>query len=99
MGIHGIIIKWKDHKGKLHNATYLPEVASEFKWDKKQTLISLVKKAGYNLLAHEDIELLGIKLTRYQSTKFSISFEDYLNYHRNSNISSLLISSSSSSSS
>jgi uncharacterized protein (TIGR00296 family) len=29
------------------SATFLPEVAREFKWDKKKTLVELVKKAGF----------------------------------------------------
>jgi AMMECR1 domain-containing protein len=37
VGKHGISIK-ANHKGNYYSATYLPEVAPEQGWNKKQTL-------------------------------------------------------------
>ena len=75
IGKHGIDIKF----GK-YSATFLPEVAVEHKMDKRTTLENLIEKAGYygNL---EDIEK-KIKLTRYQSIKLFMSYEEYINYKK-----------------
>ena len=73
IGKHGIDIKFG-----YYSATFLPEVAVEHKMDKRTTLENLIEKAGYygNL---EDIEK-KIKLTRYQSIKLFMSYEEYINY-------------------
>lgn len=54
-------------------ATFLPDVAPEQGWDKKQTLQALVQKAGY----HEDYRDLDIELTRYQGIKDTIGYKEY----------------------
>ena len=71
IGKHGIEINF-GHYG----ATFLPEVPVEHNMDKRTTLEHLVEKAGYygDL---EDVEK-KIKLTRYQSIKLFMSYEDYL---------------------
>ena len=75
IGKHGIDIKFG-----YYSATFLPEVAVEHKMDKRTTLENLIEKAGYygNL---EDIEK-KIKLTRYQSIKLFMSYEEYINYKK-----------------
>ena len=72
IGKHGIDIKFG-----YYSATFLPEVAVEHKMDKRTTLENLIEKAGYygNL---EDVEK-KIKLTRYQSIKLFMSYEEYIN--------------------
>lgn len=75
VGKHGIIIKSTFNNG-YYSGTFLPEVASEQGWDKTKTLKHLIKKAGfYGDLS--DIENT-IKLTRYQSSKASLSFNEYV---------------------
>ena len=75
VGKHGIDIKFKDEEGRLHSATYLPEVAEEQGWDQKTTLKHLVRKARY----FSDIENIesNIFCERYQSIKKTISYDDY----------------------
>ena len=75
IGKHGIRIKF-DHYG----ATYLPEVPVEHHMDKKTTLENLIEKAGY----YGDLEEVEkkIKLTRYQSVKIFMSYEEYLNFKK-----------------
>ena len=73
IGKHGIQIKFD-----YYSATFLPEVPVEHHMDKRTTLEHLIDKAGYygDL---EDVEK-KIKLTRYQSIKKFMSYEEYLTY-------------------
>ena len=75
IGKHGIDIKFG-----YYSATFLPEVAVEHKMDKRTTLENLIEKAGYygDL---EDVEK-KIKLTRYQSIKLFMSYDEYINYKK-----------------
>lgn len=75
VGKHGIIIEF-EATGRRYNATYLPEVASEQEWTQHQTILSLVKKAGYRGDV-TDVILQRIQLTRYQSSKCHLSYTEY----------------------
>jgi AMMECR1 domain-containing protein len=53
----------------------LPEVAAEMKWNKEKALKSLVEKSGYS---GRFKNVVGkIKLTRYQSIKAHLSYNEY----------------------
>jgi len=82
VGVHGIRIEFHNEKGSKRTATYLPEVAPEQGWDQIQTIDSLLRKGGYKGSVTPDIRRT-IKLTRYQSEKISVSYQDYLNHWRN----------------
>ena len=75
IGTHGIDIEFQDNKGLTYSSTFLPEVAKEEGWNKKTTLKYLVQKAGYTGSLNKIIN--NIKLTRYQSLKKTISYEQY----------------------
>jgi AMME syndrome candidate gene 1 protein len=75
VGVHGIIIEFSDN-GNHYSATYLPDVASEQGWTKEEAIESLVRKSGYRGKLSPKL-LESIKLTRYQSSKASMSYEDY----------------------
>ena len=75
VGIHGIDIEFEDDKGVDYSATFLPEVAEQEGWDQRTTLKYLVRKAGYR--GSLDKILNRIKLTRYQSIKKTITFDEY----------------------
>ncbi|CAK3988882.1 Hypothetical predicted protein [Lecanosticta acicola] len=47
LGKHGLRISFTNH-GRRYGATYLPDVAPEQGWTKEETLISLMRKAGWN---------------------------------------------------
>lgn len=47
LGKHGLRISFTNH-GRRHGATYLPDVAREQGWTKEETLISLMRKAGWS---------------------------------------------------
>ena len=71
LGTHGITIQFEvPHKSKSskspksYNATYLPEVARQQRWNKLTTIDHLVAKAGYNGTAASVSKLV---VTRYES--------------------------------
>lgn len=47
LGKHGIRISFTSHSRRL-GATYLPDVAKEQGWTKEETMVSLMRKAGWN---------------------------------------------------
>jgi len=75
VGTHGIDIDFKDQKGNNYSATFLPEVAEEEGWDQKTTLQFLIRKAGYRGSLESVYD--NIEVTRYQSIKKTISYDEY----------------------
>ena len=75
VGTHGIDIDFKDQKGNNYSATFLPEVAEEEGWDQKTTLQFLIRKAGYRGSLESVFD--NIEVTRYQSIKKTISYDEY----------------------
>jgi uncharacterized protein (TIGR00296 family) len=75
VGTHGIDIDFKDQKGNSYSATFLPEVAEEEGWDQKTTLQFLIRKAGYRGSLESVYD--NIEVTRYQSIKKTISYDEY----------------------
>lgn len=82
IGIHGIRIEFHNDKGHRKTATYLPCVAEEQGWNHIQTIDSLLRKGGFNGPITQAVRQ-DIKLTRYQSEKVTVSYQDYLNNCRN----------------
>ena len=75
VGTHGIDIEFEDSKGTSFTSTFLPEVAQDEGWDKRTTLKYLVQKSGY--MGSLDKVIKNIRLTRYQSLKKTISYNQY----------------------
>jgi len=82
IGIHGIRIEFQTEKGSKRTATYLPEVAPEQGWDRIQTIDSLLRKGGFKGVITNDVRL-SIRLTRYQSEKITVSYQEYRDQFRN----------------
>ena len=77
VGTHGIIIEFEspgNGYGHSYSATYLPEVAKEQGWTKEEAIDSLVQKAGFRGILNRD----AIRLTRYQSSIQTSSYQEYL---------------------
>lgn len=51
-------------------------------WDQIQTIDSLLHKGGYKGLVTPDIRR-SVKLTRYQSEKVTVSYQDYMTHWHN----------------
>eukprot|EP00472_Partenskyella_glossopodia_P014324 CAMPEP_0197541658 /NCGR_PEP_ID=MMETSP1318-20131121/67283_1 /TAXON_ID=552666 /ORGANISM="Partenskyella glossopodia, Strain RCC365" /LENGTH=210 /DNA_ID=CAMNT_0043100859 /DNA_START=666 /DNA_END=1298 /DNA_ORIENTATION=- len=75
VGVHGISISFSVQY-KSYSATYLPEVCPEQGWSKEECLDSLIRKAGYQRRIHSKLRS-SISLTRYQSVKTSMTYEEY----------------------
>ncbi|CAG8586025.1 1033_t:CDS:2, partial [Acaulospora colombiana] len=84
VGVHGIWIEFVDDHNRRRTATYLPEVAEEQGWTKEEAIDSLLRKSGHSGRITDKIRN-RIVLTRYQSAKYSITYEEYLQYNNNSN--------------
>ncbi|ELU02099.1 hypothetical protein CAPTEDRAFT_176511 [Capitella teleta] len=78
VGRHGIRIEFYNERGSKKTATYLPEVAPEQGWDRVQTIDSLLRKGGFKGAITPDVRN-AIKLTRYQSEKLTVGYQDYVN--------------------
>jgi uncharacterized protein (TIGR00296 family) len=76
IGVHGILIKFVVD-GHHYSATYLPEVAKQQQWDHTKSISSLIQKAGYNGTVTSDL-LKTIHCTRYQSSKYQVTFDEYV---------------------
>lgn len=76
IGVHGIRIEFYTEKGSKRTATYLPEVAPEQGWDHVQTIDSLLRKGGYKGPITSETRR-SIRLTRYQSEKMTVSYQEY----------------------
>lgn len=75
LGTHGLRISFYYH-GRRYGATYLPDVAVEQGWTKEETVVSLMRKAGWmgRKERWEDVEL---KVVRYQGKKESLEYTEY----------------------
>lgn len=47
LGKHGLRISFNYHS-RRYGSTYLPDVAKEQGWTKEETMVSLMRKAGWN---------------------------------------------------
>ena len=75
VGEHGIWIEFDLGSGK-RTATFLPEVAQEQGWTRQETLESLLRKGGHCGTVTREI-WASVQLTRYQSLKESMDYDEY----------------------
>ncbi|CBY42681.1 unnamed protein product [Oikopleura dioica] len=68
---HGIKIRFNSN-GRNYSGTYLPQVATEQGWNQEETLVSLVRKAGFKGQINADF-INSLSVTRYQSQTCSFS--------------------------
>lgn len=81
VGMHGIELVFKNPQtGVICSSTFLPEVIPEQGWDKKETFLNLIEKAGVYSYANEvmeDYEQYFIKVIRYEGKKSAITFREF----------------------
>lgn len=75
LGTHGIRISFVD-RGRRYGATYLPDVAPEQGWTKEETLVSLMRKAGW-VGRRDKWQDIDLKVVRYQGKKESLQYPEY----------------------
>lgn len=75
IGTHGLRISFTYH-GRRYGSTYLPDVAREQGWSKEETLVSLMRKAGWSGRRDEwrKVELIVV---RYQGKKVALGFGEW----------------------
>mmetsp|Transcript_26019 Transcript_26019/g.35930 ORF Transcript_26019/g.35930 Transcript_26019/m.35930 type:complete len:224 (+) Transcript_26019:139-810(+) len=77
IGKHGLVLEFHDSRtGGTRSATYLPEIAHQEGWDHEQCIESLARKTGFNGLITDELKS-SMKVTRYQSTKCSLTYQQY----------------------
>ncbi|KAL2107651.1 hypothetical protein VUR80DRAFT_4960 [Thermomyces stellatus] len=75
LGVHGLRISFVYH-GRRHGATYLPDVATEQGWTKEETLVSLMRKAGW-MGRRDRWREVEVDCVRYQGKKESLEYAEY----------------------
>jgi uncharacterized protein (TIGR00296 family) len=75
LGTHGLRIAFHHH-GKRYGATYLPDVAVEQGWTKEETVVSLMRKAGW--MGRKDRwEEVDLDVVRYQGKKERVEYAEF----------------------
>ena len=75
LGTHGLRISFT-HGGRRYGATYLPDVAAEQGWTKEETLVSLMRKAGWTGPKERWTDV-ALQVTRYQGKKEALEYAEY----------------------
>lgn len=75
LGTHGLRISFFYH-GRRYGATYLPDVAVEQGWTKEETVVSLMRKAGW-VGKKDRWQEVELKVVRYQGKKESLEYGEY----------------------
>ncbi|XXH01306.1 hypothetical protein Hte_007663 [Hypoxylon texense] len=75
VGTHGLRISFAE-RGRRYGATYLPDVAAEQGWTKEETLVSLMRKAGW-AGRKDKWQAVDLKVVRYQGRKKSMLYSEY----------------------
>ena len=75
VGTHGIQVNFVYH-GKRLGATYLPDVPVEQGWTKEETMVSLMRKAGWTG-RRDEWKKVDVSVTRYRGAKKTAGWEEY----------------------
>ncbi|KAK4218439.1 AMMECR1 domain-containing protein [Rhypophila decipiens] len=75
LGKHGIRISFYYH-GRRYGATYLPDVATEQGWTKEETIVSLMRKAGW-VGRKDKWHEIDVKVVRYQGKKECLDYAEF----------------------
>ncbi|CAD6198205.1 unnamed protein product [Caenorhabditis auriculariae] len=80
IGTHGVRIHFSDGRSQL-SAVFLPEVAAEQGWNHLETIDALIAKAGHRGKVDENLRM-SLRVVRFQSSKFVMSYAEYLQHKR-----------------
>jgi uncharacterized protein (TIGR00296 family) len=75
LGKHGLRIAFREG-GRRYGATYLPDVATEQGWTKEETLVSLMRKAGWDGPRDRWREV-KLDVVRYQGKKAKLRYVEF----------------------
>jgi uncharacterized protein (TIGR00296 family) len=75
IGTHGLRISFTYHN-RRYGSTYLPDVAKEQGWTKEETMISLMRKAGWSG-RKEDWKKVELNVVRYQGRQVRLAYGEW----------------------
>jgi AMME syndrome candidate gene 1 protein len=75
LGTHGLRISFTD-RGRRYGSTYLPDVAPEQGWTKEETLVSLMRKAGW-MGGKDKWHEVDLKVVRYQGKRDDLQYPEF----------------------
>jgi uncharacterized protein (TIGR00296 family) len=75
LGTHGLRISFTHHN-RRYGATYLPDVAKDQGWTKEETLVSLMRKAGWNG-RRDEWKKVELNVVRYQGKKVALGYPEW----------------------
>lgn len=75
LGVHGLRISFR-YNGRRYGATYLPDVAVEQGWTKEETLVSLMRKAGW-VGRRDRWREIELGVVRYQGKKAGLEYGEF----------------------
>ncbi|KAF2198976.1 hypothetical protein GQ43DRAFT_421270 [Delitschia confertaspora ATCC 74209] len=76
IGIHGLRISFTYHY-RRYGATYLPDVAREQGWTREETMVSLMRKAGWSGRSADWRKVGELEVIRYQGKKVNLSYGEW----------------------
>ncbi|KAF2661633.1 hypothetical protein K491DRAFT_619298 [Lophiostoma macrostomum CBS 122681] len=75
IGTHGLRISFTYH-GRRYGSTYLPDVAKEQGWSKEETMVSLMRKAGWSG-RKDDWRKVELHVVRYQGKQVRLRYPEW----------------------
>ncbi|TID14075.1 Dimethyl-sulfide monooxygenase [Venturia nashicola] len=76
VGTHGLRISFTD-RNRRFGSTYLPDVAREQGWTKEETMISLMRKAGWSSKSSDWRNVKDLKVVRYRGHRHELGYKEY----------------------
>jgi AMMECR1 domain-containing protein len=75
IGTHGLRISFTHHN-RRYGSTYLPDVAREQGWTKEETMVSLMRKAGWNG-RKDEWRKVELSVVRYQGLQVHLGYAEW----------------------
>ena len=76
IGKHGLRISFS-WNGRRYGATYLPDVAREQGWTKEETMLSLMRKAGWGGKKEDWTKVNDMVIVRYQGRRATLGYTSW----------------------
>lgn len=76
IGTHGLRISFLSGN-RRYGATYLPDVAREQGWTKEETMVSLMRKAGWNGKTSDWRGVKDLNVVRYQGKRSDLVYNEW----------------------
>ncbi|MCJ1373832.1 hypothetical protein MMC20_005062 [Loxospora ochrophaea] len=81
LGTHGLRISFSSG-GRRLGATYLPDVAVEQGWSKEETIVSLMRKAGWTGRSSEWRKVEDLRAVKYQGSRANVDWDVWNEWRR-----------------